>query len=406
MPSLGKYELHEELGKGGFATVYRATHKSLHTEVALKVLSPALAADPPARQRFIQEAQTASSLEHPHIVQVLDLGEADEQVFLTMEYLPGGDLKRLIQKKGTLTQPQILQILKDVAEALDFAHGRGVLHRDVKPGNILLDGGMRAHLSDFGLVRVTDAPHLTQLGNVVGTAAYTSPEQAESKPLDGRSDQYSLGIVAYELLVGKLPFQGEGSTAVALMHVTKSPPKPSDVNPEIPAEVDAVLLKALAKQPGERYSSCTEFIDAIEAALESSQRRRYRDLLAQAQAALEKGDFTQVSALLDEARLRIPARADLQTALAELESARRAAENYQQIAADWETALQKAQDVLELFPQYPDPQGIFVALGLRKARRSLPPPAELARQVGLGALLGIPSVLLVFYLAFLFITRR
>jgi len=406
MPSLGKYELHEELGKGGFATVYRATHKSLHTEVALKLLSPALAADESARQRFIQEAQTASSLEHPRIVQVLDLGEAKEQVFLTMEYLPGGDLRSLVQKKGVLPQPQVLQILKDIGEALDFAHSRNVLHRDVKTSNILLDGKMRARLSDFGLVRVKDAPHLTQLGTVVGTAAYTSPEQAESKPLDARSDQYSLGIVAYELLVGKLPFQGEGSTAVALMHITKPPPQPSLVNPEIPTEVDAVLLKALSKQPGERYASCTEFILAIESALESSQRRRYRELLAQAQTALEKGDYAQVGTLLDEARLRIPARADLQATLAELESARRAAEDYQQITRDWESARQQAQDVLELFPQYPDPQGIFATLGLRKARRSLPPPAELARQAGLGALLGLPLAALALYLAFRFITRR
>jgi serine/threonine protein kinase len=405
MTQLGKYTLHEELGHGGFATVYRATHSTLGNPVALKVLNPALAGDKNARPRFIQEAQTTSALEHPHIVRILDLDEDNGQVFIAMEYFPGGDLHQRLAKSGAPSPKESLRILRQVAAALDYAHSRGALHRDVKPGNILLGADGSAHLCDFGLVRVTETPRLTQLGSVVGTATYTSPEQAESKPLDGRADQYSLAVVAYELLAGKVPFQGDTSTAIALMHVTKAPPDPSSLNPELPAEVGEILLKGLAKDPARRYPSCQEFVQALENALESSQRRRYRELLAEARANLAAGKFEETRQNMDAARRLLLDRPDMQDALAELESARKAAEGYEQMTRDWETARQKAQDVLEAFPDYPDPQQTFVSLGLRKAKWQPPAPAELARQAGLGLLIGIPALGLTLWLAFIWITR-
>jgi serine/threonine protein kinase len=400
MTQLGKYTLHEELGHGGFASVFRATHDTLGNPVALKLLSPALAGDKNARLRFIQEAQTASALEHPNIVRILDLDDDNEQVFIAMEYYPGGDLHQRILKNGMPGTKDSLRMLKQLAAALDYAHSQGVLHRDVKPGNILLGEDGSAHLCDFGLVRVTEAPHLTQLGSVVGTAAYTSPEQAESKTLDGRSDQYSLAVVAYELLVGRLPFQGDTNTATALMHVTRTPPDPLSLNPELSAELSAALLKGLAKEPEKRYPTCKEFVQALENALESSQRRRYRELLAEARAHLAEGKFEETRQSMDAARRLLLDRPDMQDALAELESARKAAENYEKVQRDWETARQKAQDVLEAFPDYPDPHGTFTGLELRKAPFKLPPIPELTRQLGLGLVLGLPALALMLFLAY------
>jgi serine/threonine protein kinase len=399
---LGNYALHEELGHGGFATVYRATHNTLHNEVALKVLAPALAGDESARQRFLQEAQTASALDHPGIVRILDLDEENEQVFIAMEFIPGGDLKKYLAAHAPLPHKDILRILARVAEVLDYAHARSVLHRDIKPGNILLDGNGQACLCDFGLVRVAETPRLTQLGNVVGTATYISPEQAEGKSLDGRSDQYSLAVVAYEMLVGQVPFKGENSTATALLHVTKPPPDPGSLLPGFPAEASEVLLKGLAKDPAQRYPTCREFVQALDGALEASQRRRYRELLIEARQFLADGKFPEARTGMEAARRILLERPDMPDALAELEAARQAAESYEQVQRDWDLARQKAQDVLELFPDYPDPQGAFVTLGLRKPPRDL---RELASQVGFGLLLGLPAVALVWFLAFRWITR-
>lgn len=404
MTQLGTYTLHEELGHGGFAAVYRATHNTLKSEVAIKVLAAALAGDKTARQRFVQEAQTASALEHPNIVRILDLDEDAEQVFIVMEYFPGGDLSQRI-RNGQPNFKDSLHFLAQMADALDFAHSKGVLHRDVKPANILLAADGSAHLSDFGLVRVAETPRMTQIGSVVGTATYISPEQAESKNLNGRSDQYSLAVVAYELLTGKVPFQGDTSTAIAILHATKSPPNPSEVNPDLPNEVGEVLLQSLAKDPTRRYASCREFVQALEAALEASQRRRYRDLLAEARKQLAAGKFNEARANMDAARLLLADRSEMTDALAELEAARKTAEGYEQVRHDWETALQKAHDVLDLYPDYPDPEGTFVTLGLRKAQRKMPAPAELFRQLGLGILIGIPALGLMLWLSFLWITR-
>ena len=401
MTQLGKYILHEELGRGGYATVYRATHSTLGSQVALKLLSPALAGDENARQRFTREAQTASTLAHPNIVNILDLDEENGQVFIAMEYIPGGDLRQ----HADLPQRDVLRILAQVAGALDFAHAKGVWHRDVKPANILLAADGSAHLCDFGLVRVAEAPRLTQLGSVVGTATYISPEQAESKPLDGRADQYSLAVVAYEYLVGAPPFHGESSTATALLHVTKAPPDPRSLKPGLPLELGEALLKGLSKDPAGRYASCSALVQALEAAVEASQRRQYRELLAEARACLADGNFAGMRERMDAARRLLLDRPDMQDALAELEAASQAAQTYEQMQRSWETARQKAAGVLELYPDYPDPRGAFPTLGLRKAPFKLPAGRELALQLGLGLLLGLPAMGLMWRLAFNWITR-
>ena len=407
MTKLGKYNLHESLGQGGFATVYRATHATLQTEAAVKVLSAALVENEQARARFVREAQAASLLSHPNIAQVIDLDEADGQFYIVMDYFPGGDLKRWAAMNAPLPRPDLLRILAQTAAALDYAHSQGMLHRDVKPSNILIDAAGDAHLSDFGLVRPADAPHLTQIGSVVGTAAYISPEQAEARPeMDGRADQYSLAVVAYELLAGNPPFAGETPTAVSLMHVTKAPPAPSSLCAEVPAEVDQVLLRGLKKVPAERYATCSELVKALEEAFRVSDQRRLREAVEQAGSLLAEGKFDEVRAILDGARKLLGERPELGEALAELEKARHQAQAYEQGVQAWLAAQAKAQAVLELLPDYPDPQGVFAGLGLRKPRWRMPSLDEFKRQAPVGLLLGLPAAALLIYLAFLIITMR
>ncbi|MCU0484852.1 MAG: serine/threonine protein kinase [Anaerolineales bacterium] len=401
MSLLNKYILHEELGHGGFATVYRATHANLDYPVAVKVLHPALLQDEKSRLRFIREAQTASRLEHPHIVRILDLIEAPEEAAIVMEYLPGGDLHHWASEHQPLPRSELLRILGQVASALDYAHQQGVLHRDVKPGNILLDAAGSARLADFGLVRPAEAPHLTRIGSVVGTATYLAPEQAEARPeIDGRADQYALAVVAYELLAGQLPFQGENSTAVSLMHLTKPPPPPSSLNNAVTREVDEVLLRALAKEPSARYPTCAAFVLALESALAAGDMRRFRELLLEARGLLEQGQYTAMGQKMDEASRLLGEGIEPRQALLELDQARRQAEIYQQGARDWQTARQKAQTVLEGFSDYPDPQGIFPVLELRAARWRLPALREVLLQGGLGLALGLTGAVLVLLFVF------
>lgn len=400
MTTLGKYELHEVIGKGGFGTVYRATHRSLGSEAAVKVLDPAHV-EGSSRQRFDREAQVAASLDHPHIVRVLALGEENGQVFIAMEYFPEGDLTRWIKDHGPLSRTDMLTLLADVAAALDYAHARQAWHRDVKPGNILMDAAGHAHLGDFGLVAQPDAPHLTQIGGVVGSPAYMAPEQAEGRPLDGRADQYSLAVIAYELLVGKAPFQAESSTSIALMHLTQPPPVPSQVNPEVPAEVDTVLLRGLAKKPDERYPSCGELVRALEAALQESNARRFRQLLAEVREHIQAGQPEKADAwLMDMARLAPSAPqgpALLQALEAELGHARQ----YAALVQTWEAARRQAASALEHAPDLPDPQGIFPLLGLRDAPR--PPLLHTLKSVGLGLLIAALPAFLILVLFWLWI---
>jgi serine/threonine protein kinase len=346
--------------------------------------------DEKTRLRFLREEQTASMLEHPNIVRIYKLIDEADHIAIAMEYFPDGDLRRWAKEHAPLGAADILRVLRQVASALDFAHSRGVLHRDVKPGNILIDPAGNAHLGDFGLVRLPDAPHLTQVGSMVGTATYTSPEQAQGKPdIDGRADQYSLAVVAFELLAGKPPFEGENSTAISLLTITQPPPVPSSLNPAVPAELDEVLLRALAKAPAERYPSCSEFVHALETAQDASLVRRFRGLLAEARTRLGESKYTEAHQCLMAARTLLPDRPEMQTLLAELEQERKTAEGYEACAKAWQSARQKAQSVLDLYPSYPDPQGIFIEMGLRHLPRRMPTLAELLRQTWPGLVVGL-----------------
>lgn len=268
------YTLEEQAGAGGMAVVFRAHDERLDRQVALKLLAPALAADQEFRQRFIRESRAAAAVDHPHIIPVFEAGEAAGVLFIAMRYIRGGDVRSLLDELGPLPPARAAEIIAQVSSALDAAHDRGLVHRDVKPANMLLDSratvGRQDHvyLSDFGLSKAAlAATGLTGTGTFLGTVDYVSPEQIESKPVDGRADQYALACAAFELLTGQPPFRRSEAMQVIFAQVSVPPPAPSGLRPDLPPAVDAVFAQALAKAPDERFARCEDFADALRTAL-------------------------------------------------------------------------------------------------------------------------------------------
>jgi serine/threonine protein kinase/Tol biopolymer transport system component len=275
---LAGYRLEQEVGAGGMAVVFRARDERLGRPVALKILAPTLASDSAFRRRFIAESQAAAAVDDPHIIPVYEAGEAGGVLFIAMRYVAGGDLRQVLQAEGTLPPDQAADFVSQVASALDAAHGAGLVHRDVKPGNILVDTrpGRPDHvyLSDFGIVRRATAERLTQVGSQVGTPEYMAPEQISGQDVDGRADQYSLACVTFQLLTGALPFKRDQLPALIYAHLSAPPPSLVSLRPDLPAAVDQVVAKAMAKTPEKRYSSCGDFADALREALGLASYRR------------------------------------------------------------------------------------------------------------------------------------
>ena len=270
---LGRYVLSRKIGAGGMAEVWEAFDEGLHRSVAVKVVRDEIAGEAEFRERFIREARLAAQLEHPRILPIYDFGTETGVTYLVMPLLPGGSLKEQIS--GPMPADEAVEALAAIAAALDHAHGRGVLHRDVKPSNVLVDASGSLLLADFGLAKNTAvSSELTVAGMVVGTPAYMAPEQAVGRPVDARADQYALGIVAFELLTGRTPFRSESPFAILDKHLREAPPPPSSFVPDLPPEVDAVLAKALAKQPQERFGTCRQMVEALAAALGASMPMR------------------------------------------------------------------------------------------------------------------------------------
>ena len=262
----GQYELQREIGRGGMGIVYLARDVRLDRLVALKTLPPHLSADPLVRERFLREARTAGALSHPNIVPIHRADELHGQVFFVMGYIPGPSMAQRIRELGRIPALEVVRELRDVAEALGYAHGRGVIHRDVKAENILLDAATgRAMVSDFGIARMADAAPLTSTGQVLGTVYYLSPEQVTGERVDERSDIYAVGVVAYYALAGRFPFDAQLASAVLVSHVTKTPPRLRDTAPGTPSALVDIVEKCMAKKPAERFQTCFELRDALAA---------------------------------------------------------------------------------------------------------------------------------------------
>ncbi|MDQ1663048.1 MAG: eukaryotic-like serine/threonine-protein kinase, partial [Blastococcus sp.] len=259
-----RYEIGGVLGRGGMAEVHRGRDLRLGREVAVKVLRSDLARDPSFQVRFRREAQAAASLNHPAIVAVYDTGEdrtpAGATPYIVMEYVEGETLRDVLRREGYLTPERAMSLAADICGALDFSHRNGIVHRDVKPGNVMITPQGSVKVMDFGIARaVSDsAATMTSTAAVIGTAQYLSPEQARGEGVDARSDVYSLGCLLYELCTGAPPFTGDSPVSVAYQHVREDPRLPSSINPQVPPELDAILLKAMSKNPANRYQSAAD----------------------------------------------------------------------------------------------------------------------------------------------------
>jgi serine/threonine protein kinase len=266
--TIGQYRIVEQIGLGGMATVYKAFQPSIDRYVAIKILPKQLAQDPNFVKRFQHEARAIAALEHPHILPVHDFGTSEGHTYMVMRYVEGGTLTNLMGQ--SIPPERIVKIVGNIARALDYAHQQGVVHRDIKPSNILIDNHGAELLTDFGIAKMIEGSGDTQLtsaGSILGTPAYMAPEQAEGKPVDGRSDIYSLGVVLYELLTGQPPYRAETPLAVVLMHLNDPLPPPRTIRSDVPEPLERVVLKAMAKDPNQRFQTAAEMDKALQQAL-------------------------------------------------------------------------------------------------------------------------------------------
>jgi serine/threonine-protein kinase len=261
----GRYEIGDPLGQGGMAEVFRGRDTRLGRDVAIKVLRAELAGDPTFLARFRREAQSAASLNHPNIVSVYDTGDDNGVPFIVMEYVEGRTLREILRTQGRMLPQRALEIVADVCAALEHAHEQGIVHRDIKPANVMLTSNGTVKVMDYGIARAITASTatMTQTAAVIGTAQYLSPEQARGEHVDARSDVYSTGCLLYELLTHQPPFTGDSPVAVAYQHVREDPTLPSVVNPDVEPAAEAVVMKAMAKNPGNRYQTAAEMRDDL-----------------------------------------------------------------------------------------------------------------------------------------------
>ncbi|MFM9695126.1 serine/threonine-protein kinase [Streptomyces europaeiscabiei] len=270
---IASYRIEREIGRGGMAVVYQALDLRLERTVALKLLAPELARNDTFRRRFTHESRVAAAIDHPHIVPVFEAGETDGVLYIAMRYVAGSDLRHLLDREGPLPVTTATRIAAQVASALDAAHDHGLVHRDVKPGNILVAQGTdsdhpeHVYLTDFGLTKKSlSLTGFTSVGQFVGTLDYVAPEQISGKPVDGRCDVYSLACVVHETLAGRPPFQRDDDMALLWAHQYDEPPPLTAGRPDLSPAVDGVLATALAKSPDDRYDSCLSFVAALRAA--------------------------------------------------------------------------------------------------------------------------------------------
>jgi serine/threonine-protein kinase len=269
--TIAGYRIEERVGRGGMGVVYRAEHLNLRRRAAIKIIAPDLAESEGFRERFTREARIAAALQHPNIVTVYDAGEVDGILYLAMQYIEGNDLAAMLRKDGRLRPYRAIDVIRQVASALDAAHAEGLIHRDVKPANVLIEG-RTAFLTDFGLTKRTDGTHteLTRSGDVVGTIHYVAPEQIEGGRVSARSDVYSLGCLLYHCLTGQVPYSRDTDVAVIYAHLSEPPPKLTALRPELAGGLDGVIAKALDKSPDRRFPTCSDLVNAARGVIDAA----------------------------------------------------------------------------------------------------------------------------------------
>src|SRR5580693_10101266 len=282
----GRYRLEARIGAGGMSTVYRALDGTLQRQVAIKLLNREVASDSDQLERFRREARAVAQLSHPHIVGVIDAGEDENRPYIVFEYVEGETLKDRIRRLGRLPIAEAVAYAIEIARALGAAHARHIVHRDVKPQNVLIDDEGSAKVTDFGIARTLDEEGLTADGRVLGTTDYVSPEQALGRPVTGQSDLYSLGIVLYEMLTGEVPFKGENQVAVAMKHVREEIPDVQSKRPEVSSALAAIVDTATAKRVEDRYADDAELIADLEDVLELESARAGGTLNAEATSVM------------------------------------------------------------------------------------------------------------------------
>jgi CheY-like chemotaxis protein/predicted Ser/Thr protein kinase len=265
------YRIEERIGRGGMGVVYRAQHMNLQRRAAIKIIAPEFAETKGFRSRFIREARIAAALQHPNIVTVYDAGQSGQTLYIAMQFIRGSDLAAILNEEGRLRPYRAIDVCRQVASALDAAHGMALIHRDVKPGNVLIEG-RRAYLTDFGLTKRSGGSKsgLTQAGELVGTIHYVAPEQIEAGDVDARTDVYSLACLLFHCLTGHVPFERDTDVAVIYAHLSETPPKLTDVRPELPAGLDAVIAKGLDKSPERRFHSCSDLMSAARVVIDAA----------------------------------------------------------------------------------------------------------------------------------------
>jgi serine/threonine protein kinase len=381
---LAGYRLEELIGRGGMGVVYRAEHLHLGRRVALKLLAPQFAADAGFRDRFVRESRIAASIHHANVVTVYDAGEAEGLLYIAMQYVEGTDLAAYLQL-GALELGQALDFVGQIAAALDAAHSLGLVHRDVKPANVLIDRE-RCYLTDFGLTKDLSAgTFLSTPNQIVGTVEYMSPEQIEGAPVDARADVYALGCLLYHSLAGVVPFSRESQIAVIHAHLKDRPRPLGDLRPGLPEELDAVLARAMAKRPDQRYGRASEFVESAREALEEHPPPAKIRLLSRGPAAtllLAEDDPSvraAVRGILGHERFDY---AEATDASAAIEQARERQPGL--ILLDWELPGMPAPDVcraLRADPRVADTKIVVVA------RRGVAPDEETLQAAGADALL-------------------
>jgi beta-lactam-binding protein with PASTA domain/tRNA A-37 threonylcarbamoyl transferase component Bud32 len=282
----GRYEILDRIAEGGMSTVYRARRRPDGLIVALKVLREPYAADREFVERFTREARAAEALQHPNIVRVYESGRDGETYFIAMEYVDGTDLKGHLRRVGRLAGDDAERVAAAVCEALEYAHHEGIVHRDVKPQNILIAADGTVKVADFGIARAVSAVTITHPGTVLGTVQYLAPEQARGAPVGRASDIYSLGAVLYEMLTGRLPFDGDTPIAIALKHLREPPPRPRALQPDVPVRLEGIVLKAMAKRPDDRYRSARDMAEDL-----TGRAERWRDVIEEEDAVTRQFDL-------------------------------------------------------------------------------------------------------------------